>query len=367
MGYINIGNNKYNIIIVGSRVEFSMIVNWNEPKYGKKELALVKEVLESGYTSEGPKTRELEEKLAKIVNAKYVIMTTSCTAALYLAIEADKRIRRYEAGDVIVPDLTFVGTKNAIEQANLDLKIGDVHPEDYLLNDMYFDENSRIVLLVTLLGRSGNDQVSSNFNPTPPIVICDNAGCLGSNVPNGKVGCYSLQSNKIISCGQGGFCATDDINYATEIRRLKDFGRIHKEQNDTIGFNFKFNDILAAVALGQLETLELRKTRLVAQYNAYRSCLSDLGKFITYDELEIPLWMEFIVEGHRDKLFDYLHKEGIECRKPWDSISGRGREFPNAQYYRDNVLWLPSGEGLTLKNISHVVRMVKRYFAENGK
>jgi len=152
------------------------MINWNNPSFGKKELELLKEVLESGYVSEGPKTKELEEKLARIVGTRYVIMTTSCTAALYLAIEAYKRIEGYNS-DVCIPNLTFVGTKNAVEMANLPIKIVDVQ-DRYLVSN----QNS-LFIPVNLLGRGCNiDKIHLNQ------AICDNAGCLGSKVPNGKVG-----------------------------------------------------------------------------------------------------------------------------------------------------------------------------------
>lgn len=332
------------------------MIKWNEPKFGNREKELVNEVLESGYVSEGPKTKELEEKLAKIIGTKHVILTTSCTAALYLAIQADKIIRGYSEGEVIIPDLTFLATKNAVEMAGLKPKILDVDKNRFLLEKL--EGNYKQVIIVNILGRS-NGLFNNDF-------ICDNAGCLGSNVPNGKVGCYSLQGNKIISCGQGGFCVTDDDEYAKVIREQKDFGRNRKEENDTIGFNFKFNDILAAVALGQLETLENRKELLIEQYRNYMDNLSDVDgiKFISRDleSKEIPLWMEVICKN-RDELFNYLGSEEIRSRKPWKAITG----LPNAKYYSDHVLWLPNGSGVSYLDIEIICGKIKEFYNENKK
>lgn len=342
-------------------------IGWNSPKFGKKEYKLVKEVLDSGYVSEGPMTKKLEEKLSKIVDAKHIIMTTSCTAALYLAIEADKRIRGYKEGEVVIPNLSFVATKNAVELAGLTPKIADVSGDKFLLLGKKIKEE-KIIIPVNLLGR-GNYLNGFSGDCT---IIYDNAGCLGSSVPNGKVGCYSLQANKLItSAGQGGFCATDDDEYARVIRQLKDFGRENKDQNNTTGFNFKFNDLQSAVALGQLERLENRKHLHAEQHYKYKSKLSEYGQFIEYNTEwdiststvsgEIPLWVEFIT-SKRDELYDYLLSKGIECRKPWKPINKNSIKYPNTDYYTKNCIWLPSGASLTSSDQEKVIREIKKFY-----
>lgn len=334
------------------------MVNWNEPKFGDKEKVLVWDVLKRGYVSEGPMTKKLELRLAEYLGVKHIIMTTSCTAALYLAIEADKKIIGYTKGYVIMPDVTFVATKNAIEMANLDWEIHDVNCSDFtLLDDNSYHKDTKIIIPVNLLGRSAKDVYPKYPDAT---IICDNAGALGSDVPNGKVGCYSLQGNKIISCGQGGFCATDDDDYATVIRQLKDFGREDKEENNTIGFNFKFNDILAAVALGQLERIDERAEHLVHQYKKYKRHLKCHGMFIDYKLGQVPLWIEFQCED-RDRLFKALSNWGIYCRKPWEPIVG----LENSKLYSENTLWLPNGPNVNDGDINYVIRCIKEFYDEN--
>jgi len=332
-----------------------MVIKWNTPVFGEKEKELVTKVLESGYVSEGPKTKELEEKLAKIVGTKHVIMTTSCTAALYLAIEADKRIREYNSGEVIIPDLTFVSTKNAVELAGLNPNIFDVSQKRYCLVRGIFPP-ARIIIPVNLLGRNAWDVF-----PTITTVICDNAGCLGSKVNNGLVGCYSLQANKLISCGQGGFCATDNDLYAYMIRRLKDFGRNKKEENGTSGFNFKFNDILASIVLGQLEKLEERKKLHIEQYLTYKKELQGYGSFIEFHDGEVPLWVEFFPKEKRNELIEFLKKNNVEVRIPWKPFKG----LPNAKFYYKTCIWLPNGGGLSKNDQNEVINKIKEFYDGN--
>ena len=338
-----------------------MKIRWNSPKFGNKELELVKQTLESGYVSEGPMTKELEAKLSKIVNTKHVIMTTSATAALYLAIEADKRIRNYTEGEVIIPNLTFIATRNAVEMAGLKPLVVDVDRQRFMLDSMAFPIEkfgTPIVqgVIVNLLGRKIDD---CEYNKN---CICDNAGCLGSNVPNGKVGCYSLQANKLLTCGQGGFCATDDDEYAKVIRQIKDFGREDKYDQHTQGFNFKFNDIQAAVALGQLEQLDERRKLHLNQYFKY-SILNEYGKLIDFDveSEEIPLWIEFITD-RRDELYTYLKQNNIEARMPWKPLVDNPKLYPNTDYYTKNCLWLPNGASLKPKDLNRVISLIKKFY-----
>jgi perosamine synthetase len=336
-----------------------MVVNWNSPKFGGRELELVEQVLYTGYVSEGPMTKELEKQLSKICNAKHIIMTTSATSALYLAIEADKRIRKYTEGEVIIPNLTFIATKNAVEMAGLTPYILDVDKEDRFLMSPWAPKNIRISVPVNLLGRDTG--VFDTFGCA--TTICDNAGCLGSNVSNGKVGCYSLQANKLLTCGQGGFCATNDDEYAKVIREIKDFGRKDKYDQHTQGFNFKFNDIQAAIVLGQLEQLEDRARLHISQYYNYKLDLSYFGKFVDYTNEEVPLWVEFITDK-RDELFEYLKENGVEARKPWKPLVDNPELYPNTDYYTKNCLWLPNGASLSSEDQTKVISLIKKFYED---
>jgi perosamine synthetase len=334
------------------------MINWNCPKFGAEEKRLVSEVLEGGFVSEGKVTQALEKRLANILGVEHVIMTTSCTSALYLAIMADKNIRGYDEGYVAMPATTFIATKNAVVEAGLIPLIVDVD-ENFLIDRHEVEIQSKgkfvpIIIPVNLLGRDCKYPKGEN------TMICDNAACM-QYVSNGKVGCYSLQSNKIVTCGQGGFCATDDDNYAKEIRRLKDFGRWDKDDVTGQGLNFKFNDIQAAIVMGQLERLDETLNTHIQQYLTYKNELDGVVKFPHFDLLdEIPLWFEIVCE-RRDELESFLKSRNIETRKPWTSLS---QDCPNAVFYQDNVLWLPGGVSLSTKDQKEVTKLIKEFYGK---
>jgi perosamine synthetase len=340
-----------------------MKIKWSNPGHNGQEMEYLEQVIDTDYHSEGPLTKLLEEKLSKIVNAKHIILCTSATAALYLSIEADKKIRKYETGKVIMPNLNFVADMDAIYLSGLSTEIQDVNNLDYTLNaksSIAMDKINKICIPVNLLGRQCPGWAACD------TVIFDNAGCLGSKVQNGRVGCYSLQANKLISCGQGGFCATNDDEYAKVIRQLKDFGRVNKDDNDTIGFNFKFTDIQAAVVLGQLSNLTERKVKAVNQYLTYREELYKYGEFIDFDidNGEVPLWIEFKCKSkdERDNLYEYLKSKDIETRKPWRCFIQDYECYPNSLEYQDKIIWLPNGFNLTEEAQSEVITEIKNFY-----
>jgi len=97
-----------NILIVNKIVLAKPVINT------PKTINLLKKVLKSSFVNEGTQTRELERKIAKILKVKYCLSTTSGTTALFLALKA---LRIKNNDEVIVPNITFPATANAVVSA----------------------------------------------------------------------------------------------------------------------------------------------------------------------------------------------------------------------------------------------------------
>ena len=89
-------------------------INWNEPRFDQEDIDNVTEVLRNNYVNEGPKTKELEETLQKYLGVKHIIMTSNCTASLFMAIKADAIIKKIIDFEVIVPDMTMIASATAV-------------------------------------------------------------------------------------------------------------------------------------------------------------------------------------------------------------------------------------------------------------
>ena len=193
------------------------------------------------------------------------------------------------------------------------------------------------------------------------------------------MGCYSLQSNKIITCGQGGFVSTDDDRYHEVMRRLRDFGRFSNKEfiHEKEGYNLKFSDLAAALTLSQLKKIESRKSLLIHQRNLYEKELSSV-KEIRFPKAniikgEVPLWIDIHIKNRVD-LVACLKLHNIFSRDCWPAIHrnppysylGKDEDFPNASYLADNCLWLPNGPHLSDEDILHICEKIKEFYGSHN-
>jgi perosamine synthetase len=360
-----------------------MKVNWNEPKFGEEEIALVTEVLRSGYVTEGPKSKELEDRIKDFLGVKHVILTTNGTAALFLAIKADEIIRNLRDYEVLVPDMTFIATATSVGWAGGKPVLVDVEKENSCIDlekaEMKITPKTKMIIAVPLFGRSYDtnklEKISRDHDLT---IIEDVAGSLGSKNSGkylgtfGKMGCFSLQANKIISSGHGGFVVTDDDQYYEVMRRIKDFGRMGKEEFHKIeGYNLKYNDILAAVALGQFSKLKERMNTFREQRERYIKNLTGISN-ISFPPLQsegVPVYIDLISEK-RDELYTYLDSQGIGTRKGYSALhqnppyqdQGKDEEFPISSFLSKKCLLLPSGNNLSFEEIDFVSNKIKEFY-----
>src|SRR4051812_8316446 len=106
-------------------VSMDVKIPWWSPQIGPNELGLVSEVLASGYINEGAFVERFERRIADLIGAKHAVATTSGTVALYLSLVASE----IGPGDeVIVPDITFIATANAVRLAGATPVLVDVDP-----------------------------------------------------------------------------------------------------------------------------------------------------------------------------------------------------------------------------------------------
>ena len=136
----------------------------------------------------------------------------------------------------------------------------------------------------------------------------------------GNIGCFSFSPPKLITTGQGGIVVTNDSKINQRLRRLKDQGRDEfttggDDIHHSIGYNFKFTNVQAAIGLAQVFKIKKRIYRLKRNYFLYRNFLKDLKQVKILDfnikDGEIPLWTDMICLN-RDKLVKFLRKKLIQ-------------------------------------------------------
>jgi len=359
-------------------------IRWFEPRFDDEEIKEVEKVIRDNYVNEGPKTRELEELFRNYFGVKYAVLTVNATAALFLAIKSEAKKRNVKDFEVIIPDMTMIATATAVDWAGGKPVMVDVKKENLTIDTDKVEEKitplTIAILPVHVLGRSADmDKIKKIAKKYNLIVIEDAAGALGS-LNNGKllgtigdVGCFSLQSNKIITSGQGGVLLTNDDSLFELIRRYRDFGRLSNKEffHEEMGYNLKFNDLSAALSVAQFKKLEERKKLLLNQFNYYKKMLEEVNQinFFSLKDGEIPLWIDVIAEK-RDELFDFLASNQIYCRKCWPAIHrnkpfnsyGNDSDFPNSSFASDNVIWLPNGPAVSFEDIILICEKIKEFY-----
>ena len=208
-------------------------IPWFRPQVGADEQARVAQVLESGYINDGEVTRAFEARVAATVGARHCVAVTSGTAAIALALMG----KGIGPGDeVIVPDLTFVATANAVRLAGADVRLVDVEPLRFTLDvdkaRAAVGPRTRAVVAVDVNGRG------ADYGALEPLcrdhglaLVCDSAEALGSQRGGrflgtyGDAGVFSFSAPKTVTSGQGGMIATDDTALHHRLRELKDQGR----------------------------------------------------------------------------------------------------------------------------------------------
>jgi perosamine synthetase len=188
----------------------------------------------------------------------------------------------------------------------------------------------------------------------------------------GVAGCLSFSPNKSITTGQGGIVLTDDADLAGRLRALKDQGRPVKgtggdDVHPTVGFNFKFTNLQAAIGLAQLRVLDARLERQRRIYSIYAKALAGVpGIRLPGFDLargETPLWTDAVVE-RRDDLDRWLSDRAMGCRRFWFPLHTQApyrradAELPVATRVAPKALWLPSAFTITDDDVASVCESI---------
>ena len=337
---------------------------WWTPVFGEAEGRGVRDVLASGFVNDGPVTAAFERRLADMLDVPYAIATTSGTSALFLALAA---LGIGPGDEVIVPDVTFVATANAVRLTGATPVLADVDPTSCCLEpraaERVLTPRTRAIVPVHVSGRPGPlDALLTFASHQGLFVVEDAAEALGSRLGEralgtiGDVGAFSFTANKLITTGQGGLVVTRNAALARRLRMLKDQGRVERgtggpDAHPTVGYNFKFTDLQAAVGLAQLDDLDRRLAHRRALLAMYRRHLRGVpGVRVIPVDVEAgvcPLWVDAWVDG-RDDLHHWLLARGIETRPYWRPVHTQppyraaDERFPVATSTCAKTLWLPS-------------------------
>lgn len=384
----------------------SKFIPLSEPNIGGHAWKYVRKCLDTGWVSSaGGFVETFEQKICDFTGARSAAAVVNGTSGLQVALQ----LAGVQAGDeVIVPTLTFIAPINAVRYLNAEpvfmdcddfMNIDPVKTAEFLETrcrktpkgtiNITTGRRVKAVLPVHIFGNPCDMAAIMPLARKYGLkVIEDATESLGAYYTTGKYkgkhtgtigdfGVYSFNGNKIITTGSGGMLVTPDKKMAEKAKYLTTQAKddavryVHNE----VGYNFRLTNIQAALGVAQLEQLPAFIRRKKANYCAYKKLLSGLPGV---ELLGVPAGTEpnywfysLLVDKSvfgldREGLMNSLSKAGIQSRPVWylnhlqrPYKSSQVFKIRRAQWFIDRVLNVPCSTGLTDKQVSRVVEVVR--------
>jgi dTDP-4-amino-4,6-dideoxygalactose transaminase len=318
-------------------------MNWRIPladiDFGPEEYAAVQAVVASKWLTMGAVTQEFEQTFASFTGAKHALGVTNATAALHMACMA---LGIGSGDEVIVPSLTFVATANAVRYVGATPVFADVNGyDDFNISpaeiEKHITERTRAIIVVHYAGYPCDmPRILEIANKHGLNVIEDNAHGVGAALDGrqlgtwGAIGCFSFFSNKNMTTGEGGMLTTDSDELYEKLRIFRSHGMTtltwdrhkgHAWSYDVVelGYNYRIDEIRAALGLEQLKKLKRNNARRAELTKLYRETMQELAPEVT-----IPFSNHLGTSSHhilpallpnnieRVAVMDYLKSQGIQ-------------------------------------------------------
>jgi dTDP-4-amino-4,6-dideoxygalactose transaminase len=360
------------------------MLGFQPPAIGEEEIAAVAETLRSGWLTTGPRAAELEQRMAEYLEAEHVLALASGTAALHLALVA---LGVGPGDEVITTPITWPATANVVVHTGatpvfVDVLEGDLNI-DPALAAAAVTERTKVILPVDLAGQP------ADLDPLLELgipIVEDAAHAAESRYRGRKVGsiaevtCFSLYATKNIAAGEGGLISTnsDEIAQAVLDLRLMRRGDGSLYDIPVPGYKANLSDVLATIALCQLDKIDRHTEIRRRQFAAYDEAVAGLAGItpLARDDRDVHALHLYVVridpEGAgatRDEYQRALGEENIATSihfLPVHKLTYYRERFPDqpalpvAERAGDEILSLPLSPAHSDDDIADVIAALRR-------
>ena len=370
----------------------------SEPVLQGRELEYVTDCLRSGWvSSNGAYIGRFESALADYLGVRNAVACNCGTSALHVSLI----LSGVRADDeVIVPAVTFIAPVNAVRYAGAFPVFIDC--DEYCCIDVdgirsFLAEECAVIDGTTINRRSGRrvaaiipvhvfgtsadmDTIIELARENGLAVVEDASEALGSRYKGrmcgalAPVACLSFNGNKIVTSGGGGAILTDDDALADGARSLstqaKEAGIEYLHHR--VGYNYRMNNVLAALGLAQLETIDDRLTAKRNNFALYEQALATarVGELLGQPEWsDANRWFyayTCVDAKAKDDLLNASLAAGIQARPLWypnhlqrPYAQMQAYRVDRAQWFYDRVVNLPCSVTLTPDEISQVAKVIE--------
>lgn len=364
-----------------SRVRFLDIGAANAHLRARLDAAYAR-VMDSGQWILGVEVQQFEANFARFCGSGHCVGVANGLDAVYLGLRA---LGIGPGDEVLVPAHTFIATWLAVTRTGaqpipVEPREGSFLPsaEDF---ERHLTSRSRAVIAVHLYGELAfaPELVELCKQHSVPLVE-DAAQAHGAAIDGrragsfGRVGCFSFYPVKNLGCfGDGGGVTTDDMEVASILRKLRNYGGEGRYSHELEGLNSRLDELQAAflnVLLPELETRNARRREIAATYSRQLGVLGGV-------ELPRPtsgmahVWHQFVIRtSRRDDLKKWLSEAGVETLVHYPSAVYRlppfkafaPGHFTQSDRLAETVLSLPIGPHLSDDQVGRVCDAVADFF-----
>lgn len=364
------------------------------PSFGEEEWQALRQPLESGWVTQGPRVAEFERSFGSLHGVEHALATTSCTTALHLGLAA---LGIGPGDEVIVPSFTWVASANVVRHLGARPVLVDVSRETYNVDvrsvSAALTTRTRAVMVVHLFGRCADVDAVRDVLPEGVAIVEDAACAAGARYAGriagslGDVAGFSFHPRKVITTGEGGMLTVREPHVARRAERLRNHGASVPEEVrhhgsapwrlpdfEEVGFNYRMTDLQAAVGIVQLSKLDRFLVERHAIAQRYRQELSDL------EWLRQPAvppgwrhgWQAYVcyvdprtAPAPRDVIMEELAASGVQTRPGTHAVHLLGAyrdlgyapdDLPASRDCADNTMAIPLHNMLTSEDVDHVIR-----------
>jgi dTDP-4-amino-4,6-dideoxygalactose transaminase len=267
------------------------------PLLDEDEADAAREVVLSGWVSQGPQVAAFEREFSALVGAPHASAVCNCTTALHLALQT---LNITPGDEVITASHSFIATANCIRYCGASPVFVDIDPDTYNIDPARVAEaitpRTRAILAVHQMGMPCDLSALNDLARRHDLALIEDAACAaGSQIrvdeqwnwigkPHGHIACFSFHPRKVITTGEGGMLTTSNPEFDKKFKRLRQHGmnvpdtvrhsssQVIFEDYLEVGFNYRMTDVQAAVGRRQLQRLP----ELVARRRAHASRYAEL-------------------------------------------------------------------------------------------
>lgn len=368
------------------------------PLLAVEEADAAREVVLSGWVSQGPQVAAFEREFASLVGAPYGCAVANCTTALQLALAA---LNIGTGDEVITVSHSFIATANSIRYQGASPVFVDIDPETYNVDcgrlAETVTERTRAIIAVHQMGMPCDMAALMAVANRHGVAVIEDAACAaGSQIrmsgdwepigkPHGHIACFSFHPRKVITTGEGGMLTTADPELDRRFRLLRQHGmsvpdtvrhgssRVIFEDYLVVGYNYRMTDIQAAIGRKQLERLPELVSRRRALARRYNELLGNIdGLRLPYE----PKWARSNWQSYCVRLPDRLDqrsvmqnlldqgiatRRGIMCshREAPYSDGNHRHDLRGSELAQDHSILLPIYAQMTEEDLEFVASAVR--------